>query len=95
MSTGGDDVQAIDGTLTTALSADLTLIASLQAAIVAANASPKPTYTISGPTGSQNIGWQEYIMNLNTQLGDAQRRIMEWFKLKQTNKPYFNVRRGM
>ena len=30
------------------------MIATLQAAIVAANANPQPTYTISGPTGSQS-----------------------------------------
>ena len=89
-----DDVQSIDNTLTTAISADLALIATLQAAIAAAYANPQPSYTISGPTGSQNVDWNGYQATLTSQLGEVQKRIMEWFKLKQTNLPYFNVRKG-
>lgn len=94
MSSGGDNVKQIDGTLTTALNADLALLATLQAAIAAAYADPQPSYTISGPTGSQNVDWNGYQNTLMTQLGDTQKRIMEWFKLKQTNLPYFNIRKG-
>ncbi len=90
----GDDVVSVDNSFTTAISADLAIVTALQALIVSATASPKPTYTISGPTGSQTVNWESYVLGLNTQLGDAQKRIMEWFKLKQSNLPYFKVRKG-
>lgn len=91
---GGDNIQAIDTSITALISGDLTLATSLQTQIAALIANPKPTYTISGPAGSQNVSWESYQLMLMQQLDAVTNRIREWFKLKQVNLPYFNIRRG-
>jgi hypothetical protein len=91
---GGDNVQNIDATLTTAISTDLALINTLQGLISSANANPQPNYTLSGPMGSQTVDWHGYIMGLSTQLDEVSKRLERWFKLKTINMPYFRVRKG-
>lgn len=104
----GNDVPAVDQSFTTLISNELALVASLQTQLSAvqtllatANASPQPTYSVSGPDGSQTLDWNGYrrnlidqAANLLAQINDAQKRLAEWFKLKQTNLPYFRVSRG-
>ncbi len=93
---GSDNIQSLDTSLTALIAGDLALAQTLQAAIqaIAASATSKPTYTISGPTGSQTVDWQTMILNLTHQLEPIAARIERWFKLKQTNLPYFNIRNG-
>ena len=104
----GNDVPAVDQSLTTLIANELTLVTTLQselaainASLVTANATPQPTYTVSGPDGSQTLDWNGYRQNLINQAAQllsqidmAQKRIREWFALKQTNLPYFRVSRG-
>ena len=91
---GGDNIPAIDASLTSIITGDLNLVASIQAQLASLVSSPKPTYTISGPTGSQNVSWESYQLMLMQQLDSAERRLQQWFRLKQTNMPFFNVRQG-
>ncbi len=94
--TGGDNIPVIDDSLTALIAGDLALALALQAtiqSIVVAGAS-KPNYTISGPTGAQTVDWQGMIINLTNQLEPITARIQGWFKLKQTNMPFFKISAG-
>jgi hypothetical protein len=104
----GNDVPAVDQSLTTLIANELTLVTTLQAELAAinallvtANATPQPNYTVSGPDGSQTLDWNGYRQNLVNQASNllnqidmAQKRIKEWFGIKTMNLPYFRVRRG-
>ena len=94
--TGGNNVMALDADLTTLIAQDMALAQTLQGVIqsIAAAATMKPNYTISGPTGAQTIDWQGLILGLTTQIDAITTRLERWFKLKQTNMPFFNLRKG-
>lgn len=104
----GNDVQAVDASLTTLISNELSLVTSLQTELSTiqglldtANADPQPTYTVSGPDGAQTFDWNGYRQNLINQANNllnqidaAQKRLLKWFELKPVNLPYFRVRKG-
>jgi hypothetical protein len=101
-------VQGLDAELSTLITYELSLeaglhnqMASIQSLLNVANTDPQPTYTVSGPDGSQTLDWNGYRQNLVNQtnsllnqLNDSLKRVNSLFDLKMRNLPFFKVRRG-
>jgi hypothetical protein len=54
-----------------------TQIATLQAALTTAIASPAPNYSVSGPDGSRSISYADYMKSLIDQIGALQELLVE------------------